>query len=51
MPIAIRVVTDAEFAAWVEKHKKQASNRPAPPPVQAAANEPAGAGEPASTSY
>jgi cytochrome c oxidase subunit II len=51
MPIAIRVVTDAEFAAWVEKSKKQASNRPAPPPVQAAATEPAGTSEVASTGY
>ena len=41
MPITVRVVNDAEFAAWVEKEKKNAGLDSAPPNAIAAAGTPA----------
>jgi cytochrome c oxidase subunit 2 len=42
MPIAVRVVNDTDFAAWVEQAKKNfASDERAPPNTVAAADAPA----------
>jgi cytochrome c oxidase subunit 2 len=41
MPITVRVVSDAEFAKWVEAEKKNAGLLSAPPTAIAAAGEPA----------
>ena len=41
MPITVRVVSDAEFAAWVEKEKKNAGLQSAPPNAVAAGDTPA----------
>jgi cytochrome c oxidase subunit II len=46
MPIAVRVVSDQEFAAWVEDAKKKfASNDAAPKPALAAAGDDDGKGQ------
>jgi cytochrome c oxidase subunit 2 len=37
MPITVRVVSDAEFAKWVEAEKKNAGLESAPPTTLAAA--------------
>jgi heme/copper-type cytochrome/quinol oxidase subunit 2 len=41
MPITVRVVSDAEFAKWVEAEKKNAGLLSAPPTALAAAGAPA----------
>jgi cytochrome c oxidase subunit II len=41
MPITVHVVSDGEFAAWIEQEKKNASLDHAPPTSFAAAGEPA----------
>jgi cytochrome c oxidase subunit 2 len=41
MPITVRVVSDAEFAKWVEVEKKNAGLESAPPTAMAAAGAPA----------